>query len=188
MRPCSIQPFTPSTPMRHQRPVHSATSTRTPGSISATMRAPASALSRTGVRPFFSQGETRAVRLPESSVFCTQPSAPSESRTRYQMSNSWVISTGTPALTKVQAMSWSRLGPWRMLTGADLVETKRGNGRPEGPTCCWAAAGRGARRAARTRAVGNGRRRIDLPLAARAVASGSCLTRLRPAATDHDER
>ena len=57
---------------------------------------------RSGVLPFFSQGATRAVRRPESSECSTQPSAPSESRMRRQISNSATISTGRPARWNTQ--------------------------------------------------------------------------------------
>ncbi|MCY1250044.1 hypothetical protein D9M72_636350 [compost metagenome] len=43
-------------------------------------------------------GAVTAVRSPESSARLTQPSVPSASRMRRQLSYSWMISTGTPGL------------------------------------------------------------------------------------------
>ncbi len=48
-------------------------------------------------------GATTAVRLPESRLWNTQPTCPSESRMRRQLSNSWMTSIGRPGFTKTQA-------------------------------------------------------------------------------------
>ena len=82
-------------------------------------------------------GATTAVRLPDS-MFCRiQPSSPSLSRMRRQFSNSATISTGRPLRWNTQATGCSLEGPRRTLTFSALSETKRGNGRPDGPdaTC-----------------------------------------------------
>ena len=57
---------------------------------------------------------------------------------RRQFSNSWTISTGNPARTKIHFTACSLLGPMRTLTRLAFRLTKRGSGRP---VVCWASAG-----------------------------------------------
>ena len=72
--------------------------TITPGASLATGAASLSGSARKGKGgTSFFHGATSAVRLPDNSEWKTQPSAPSESRMRRQVSNSAVISTGRPA-------------------------------------------------------------------------------------------
>ena len=86
-------------PTRHQALAQDATLAMTPGCSRATTAEPSSAERWSGkVSSFaFDQGATSAVRRPDSRLCRTQPSEPSASRTRRQVSNSAMISTGRPA-------------------------------------------------------------------------------------------
>ena len=50
------------------------------------------------------QGATTAVRFPESRLWNTQPTVPSESRIRRQVSYSWMTSIGRPGRVNTQAI------------------------------------------------------------------------------------
>ena len=77
----------------------------TPGStIATTPASPAGPSSRLTVALLpRCHGAMMAVRLPESSDWLIQPSAPSASRTRRHVSYSWMISIGRPALVYIQS-------------------------------------------------------------------------------------
>ncbi len=51
----------------------------------------------------FCQGAVMAVRRPDSSDWLIQPSEPSASRTRRQLSYSWMISIGRPGFRYIQS-------------------------------------------------------------------------------------
>ena len=79
----------------------------TPGCSRASSSAPSSALARSETAafsaPLSGPAFTRAVRRPDRSECSTQPSVPSASRIRRQVSNSPTISTGRPARWKTQS-------------------------------------------------------------------------------------
>ncbi len=83
---------------RHQAFSQEATLVTTPGCSSATIVASAEAALRSGRTSvlFFDQGATSAVRLPESRLCSTQPSAPSEIAHAPPGLEFAVISTGKP--------------------------------------------------------------------------------------------
>ena len=101
------------TVIRHQAPVHCRTLAMTPGCRRATtsVRSPARSCSGIGATSPLAQGMTRAVRRPDRSECSTQPSVPSASRMRRQVSNSAMISTGSPARWNTQAVRCSLDGP-----------------------------------------------------------------------------
>ncbi len=104
--------------------------------------------------------------LPGAAITTSPVSAPLASRTRRQLSYSWMISIGRPGLRYIHSTSYWVPGPTRMLTRPDFRLTKRGSGRPLGPSVTgwlWSAFAEGvARPAARLTATRTGasRRRI----------------------------
>ncbi len=133
---------------RTRRPSQASSRPTTPGSAIARTAAPSvgPARSGTGASPV-----TSAVRTPESSAWCTQPPAPSASRTRRHWPYSAVISSGSPRRTNSQSTRWSRLGPRRALALSARIDTKRGSGRLVTGPRVGSAARRRRRQAARGR-------------------------------------
>src|SRR5690606_16181692 len=114
----------------------------TPGSTRATTVALLSGLPSSLMVPLLSrcQGATIAVRFPDRSDWLIHPSDPSPSRTLRQVSYSWPISMGRPALANTVPSDWVRLCPVGEFTRLDCGLANRGSGSPLGPrVTVWAA-------------------------------------------------